>query len=360
VVQYRVLPFEWREEDGAINLARGGFSTRFTDPAVAAFLELLLGRQSGPVDPEALKAELAAPEHDLFERVVEFLAQRRILVAWDLDDAAAQYPAETPRDVFFWEFMESAQTVAARLESIGIAVVGVNETARQLCQSLAASGAGPRLIIDDPLLRNLSLFDGDTVVQERWNNSGSIVAADRWEQALVEHNIGCVVATGDHGGTHHFNRWNARCLEKELHFFPVLLRQYQGLVGPFVIPGETACYACYRARDNSAKPSPSRLPYEQSPTHAWQSAVGYLPPMATMLGALASVELIKFYAQLLPSAASRVIEFNFIGSKATPRPILKVPRCPACSTLNEHARVQILKEPGIASTINDFHREEES
>lgn len=352
---YRVLPFEWHERDGQIHIARGGYTARFTDPAIADMLVALLSTDSEPVDIGAVRATFAAPERPVFDQLVRFLGERRILVALS-DDAAESAPPEGPRDVMFWAFSQSTASVRSQLDAIGICVVGVNRTSAELCRSLIAAGAPPALVIDDPLMRNRDLFDDAQPDAPRWDIDLPVEPVTDWHASMERHGAGCIVATTDHGATHHLKRWNARCLAHGLHFYPVALEQYVGRMGPLLIPGETACYGCLVTRENAARPTASRIPYEASPRHAYDAAAGFLPAMTTALGAMASIELLKFYAHLLPTPADRLVEHNFIGGKSTSRPVLKVPRCPVCSDLLAVPETQILKEPPLVAEISDFHR----
>ena len=67
--------------------------------------------------------------------------------------------------------------------------------------------------------------------------------------------------------------------------------------------------------------------------------------MASALGDVAALELTKHYGYGWASAAvGNTIEMNLLAATMVSRPILKVPGCPVCSSLNSRGRLEILKE----------------
>ena len=67
----------------------------------------------------------------------------------------------------------------------------------------------------------------------------------------LDEGLDCVVATADFSGQQLLRHWNSWCVNRGCTFLPVMLDKGIGCVGPLVVPGETACYECLRARENS-------------------------------------------------------------------------------------------------------------
>ena len=155
-----------------------------------------------------------------------------------------------------------------------------------------------------------------------------------WKDNTDHESLDCLVATSDFGGQSLLREWNQFCVERKRIFLPVVLQDQVGYIGPLVVPGETACFECLLARQNSHKPD--RLPSRKIEEVAYegQSVVGFHPSMAFVLGDIAAFEIIKFFSGALPGwNVGTLIEINLLSTRMTPRKVLKVPRCPVCSPL---------------------------
>jgi bacteriocin biosynthesis cyclodehydratase domain-containing protein len=238
-------------------------------------------------------------------------------------------------------------------------VLGVNAISERLVHGLRLSEARDLQVVDYPLLRNLSFFDVQGRLREgRWRADFPVISTGQWTEASGLKKGDCVVAASEFGGAHLLRKWNEFCVSRELHFYPVVLDRYTGYLGPLTIPGETPCYECARARENAnfQKPELERAREFEAASH--QPAVGAHPCMASMLGELASLELLKFYARLAPPRVDRLIEFNLLGSEMRSRKVLRIPRCSVCSSLFERPGMSTLKHPGVTKEIVDFYRDQ--
>ena len=100
-------------------------------------------------------------------------------------------------------------------------------------------------------------------------------------------------------------------------------------IGPLVLPGETACFACYEGRlrvvspweDDRADPESQSSPYTVD-TPRLNLALGI-----DMLG----LEILKFLTCAgEPVSAGRLWRLNVFSGLLELHPVLKLPRCPAC------------------------------
>ena len=56
--------------------------------------------------------------------------------------------------------------------------------------------------------------------------------------------------------------------------------------------------------------------------------------MASIIGNIAAFELIKYYSEALPFIkVGSLIEVNLLATELKTRKVLKIPRCPTCSSL---------------------------
>ena len=200
---------------------------------------------------------------------------------------------------------------------------------------MTASGLACVEVVDHPPLRNLRLFDRSGSLRDGgWPNDlpGPVAYGEDFASLRPE-GLDCLVATSDIGGMQLLREWNARCVEAGRPFLPVVLQDLIGYVGPFVVPGETACFECLRARQNANMDDPLSQRAAEFSAAEGQAVVGFHPVMATMLGAVAAMELVKHYGIRAPlSKPSTLIEVNMLTSRMEPRRVLKIPRCRVCGT----------------------------
>ena len=161
---------------------------------------------------------------------------------------------------------------------------------------------------------------------------------EKWVQSLKPESLDCLIATSDFGGLQLMRQWNEFCVQHGRHFLPVVLQDLIGYVGPLVIPGETACFECLRARQNANLEEASARRAAEHAAFEGQGIVGCHPAMASVLGDIAAIELTKFYGIRMPIwQVGTLIEVNLLAGRMTPRKVLKVPRCAVCGTLNRAA-----------------------
>jgi thiazole/oxazole-forming peptide maturase SagC family component len=296
--------------------------------------------------------QFSLPNQQMVGELIEQLVTKRMLVANGNFQPTEEGP-ESELEIFYWHFGESAHKVTKRLNSRYIAILGVNCISRQLAASLLASDAINIQVIDFPLLRNLRLFDDHGELETSQWTMALPVVYESWTETLDQTLPDCLIATSDFGGQESLRQWNQFCVERNCHFLPVLLQNLVGFIGPLVIPGETACFECLRARQN-AHFNDAKLERATEETAFYsQPFIGFHPSMASILGDIAAFELTKFYSGVLPKPnVGSLLEVNLLSTCLTARKVLKVPRCLTCSPLNRKASVQVAKNTFSAAREN--------
>jgi thiazole/oxazole-forming peptide maturase SagC family component len=183
------------------------------------------------------------------------------------------------------------------------------------------------------------------------------VAYETWAERLAEHEFSCLVATSDFGGPHLMLEWNRFCVENRLDFLPVVLERFTGTIGPLVIPGETACYECFRLRENANMDAPELERLPETGAAERQGVTGFHPAMANVLGELAAMELCKIYGGGMSWRPNRIIEVNLLGPEIFSRRVFKLPLCPVCSPAVKTSSVYLNKDsfvPGHEINFHDF------
>jgi bacteriocin biosynthesis cyclodehydratase domain-containing protein len=334
--------------DGLL-LKRGRVVVEIQGADAKEAVQLLLARAaSGEATRQSLCELFPAPDRAAIDELLQALERRGILTPRPAGEPAAGGP-EGPLDIFYWHFGKRADQVAGQLNRRAIAIVGVNCVSRQLATALMASGMTTVQIVDYPLLCNLRLVGDDgAVLPNEWPSSlRPPVSYRAWMAGGGAPEEACVVATSDFGGQQLLREWNRYCVETGRHFLPVVLQDLVGQIGPLVIPGETPCLECLRARQNAQMDDPDTQRTPEYVAFEGQGVNGFHPSMASILGDLAAVELLKFYGQLVRSQlAGHLIEVNLLAPQLTVRRVLRAPRCAVCSP--SQTRSPVSQDKGVS------------
>jgi bacteriocin biosynthesis cyclodehydratase domain-containing protein len=185
-----------------------------------------------------------------------------------------------------------------------VAVSGGNATAARLCALLEEAGFGE-------------------------------IVADAEPGALSDR-VPAVVAAVSESGFGALSAWNDFSLEHDVPFLPVAIEDLVAYVGPLVVPHQTACFECFlRRRYSNLDEAEARRPVELR--GGGTPVVGLHPGICAVAAGAAALELSKLF---LPwhgvQQAGHLLTFNLLAGRSGRHRVLKLPRCPACSSL--HAR----------------------
>lgn len=325
---------------GGVLIKRGALETQIAGDRAAEVIHLLAGLLSGPGAIRALVVDsFPAEDRQAIELLLDKLIERRLIVT--VDDGLEAGRAETPLDIFYWNFGEEPHEVAERLAARHIVLIGVNHVSHRLAGSLRASGFHNVDVVDYAMLRNPFFYEGERLDEGHWPAIPPL-AYDEWSEGFDPESIHTLVATSDFGGMHWMREWNELCVTNGILFYPVVLQNMVGYVGPLVMGHETACFECLRIRQNSQMDDPElkraaeRLAWHGQPVNAMH------PSMAAITAEIAAMELTKLHSgAIAPPRYSTLIEVRLLQPEITTHRVLKVPRCTVCSRVNQSARVSI-------------------
>ena len=343
----RALPVQLIETSDGVILKRGCVEIKIAGESAAEAIQIVLNAAGdGGATEEEICQIFAAPDRATVANLIKQLVSRRILVPADMLSDADLETSESSIEVFYWHFGIQPHQAKKHLRGQRMAIMGVNCISRQLASSLAATAVENVEVVDYPLLRNLRMFDEDNkLAVNQWpDHLKPHLDYETWLNDLRPETLGCVVATSDFGGQQLMREWNSFCLEHKCTFLPVVLQDFIGYVGPLIVPGETACYECLRARQNSNMKDPAAQRAAEYVAFEGQEVTGFHPSMASVLGGIAAIELMKFYTTGPPLwRAGALIEVNLLATQLSVRKVLKMPRCRACSALNTQASTSLVK-----------------
>lgn len=329
------LPVQLGELPDGIVLKRGRVEIRISGASAADVVRTIIRTALHGATRTELGSLVAAPERADVLALVDHLVARRILVA-ENDGPGAH--AETQLDVFYWHFGTDRQHAEERLDQQRISVLGVNHIARRLVEGLRAAGVTSCAVLDHPMLRNPEFFgEGDALSERAWPETlGPRPAPVASALDVNPQSTNCLVATSDLGAVRELRAWNEFCVLHGIRFVPVVLADLVGHVGPVVVPGDSACYECLWARLNTHLADPDGHWAAATNGGDGQAVAGLHPSMASILGDIATVELIKLFGLAPPLARfGTLIEVNLLGGAMKTRRVLKVPRCEVCSSRNK-------------------------
>lgn len=341
------LPVQVAEVDGGVILKRGRIQIKISGSYAGEAVRLVLATAVGEGSNRDEILQLFAPlERPTVLVLIEHLINKRILVT-ELDVQNAVGDDESALSIFYWHFGVREQEASRRLNDQRFKIIGVNVISRQLAVSLKRAGINNLDVLDYAPLRNFRFFDDDgmlmdaewpTFLQAPSELSGGAAQLDA-------ESVDCLIATSDSAGSAPMREFNEFCVRHGRLFFPIVLQDLIGHVGPLVVSGETACLECFRARQNAHATDLDAQLEVESAVFAGQSKAAFLPSMASILGDIAAVELIKFFGLGPPlSRVGTVITVNLLASEMTTRKVLRVPRCPICSPLIVRASTSTIKK----------------
>jgi bacteriocin biosynthesis cyclodehydratase domain-containing protein len=306
-------------------------------------LEDIKRRVAGIFDPQDIEDSLS------------LLARHHILA----DAEREAFPPELgerlePQLAYLREVSPDPAQVIERLAEARVTVVGLGAVGTVAATALAAAKVGRVRCVDgsavspaDPFLAQI--FSLDDVGRGRADvtctritmvNPTTLVEpladelqTDEDVATAIEGSdfvLGCL----DPGLTSITYRLNRACLTQGVPWSVGSATAFEGIVGPTVIPHETACYLCYQMRTVACADDPgdalSELKRQDSSRTDASRYRENLPFGSGIVGQLLALEAFKALIGLRPPTAGRILTVDFFGSAMKQHVVLRKPRCPAC------------------------------
>jgi bacteriocin biosynthesis cyclodehydratase domain-containing protein len=331
-----MLPVHVIEHRGGAILKRGSLETRIGGERALEVLHRIIDEARDGAPLERLRERFIEAERPTIDYLLKQLIERRLLVPMDYWPSGG----ETPEAIFYWEFGQDAGAVRNRLNEAQLVIVGVNEITREMVRVLLRGGFEHVVVVDYPMFRNQRLFgDGGALDLRSWGEPPPLSLAE-WQESATVDSVDCLIATSDHGGLHWMRQWNQFCAENRLDFFPVVIQDLIGYIGPYIIPGETACFECLRARQNSHLDRPEEQRAFEAVACEAQGVVGLHPAMSGAVANVAAMELVNLFGRTLPfTQVASLVELNLVVPRMVARKVLRIPNCAVCRTLGENAPI---------------------
>ncbi|MGO9232209.1 MAG: TOMM precursor leader peptide-binding protein [Bryobacteraceae bacterium] len=146
-----------------------------------------------------------------------------------------------------------------------------------------------------------------------------------------------------------FHPWlemlNTAALSLRVPWTSVALLDGNGVhVGPTIRPGVTACYKCFEQRFKSNLVCIDAENAFEAYVHDRMTRIdfGFLPPVAEIVAGFAAIEVVRTLSpDTVAQTSGRLMVFSIDDFTATYHPVLKLPRCPACSPVRDQPRPRV-------------------
>lgn len=143
--------------------------------------------------------------------------------------------------------------------------------------------------------------------------------------------VDCLIACQDTTGFRSFEAINEACLETQTRWMHVSISGTKGVMGPTIVPWQSACYVCYEKRLASNAPElESYLAYQKQVDSS--KSEGILNPLWSTLAEQVVLEMARIVSGFAPpKTIGRLYEFEATTPLAEGHDVLRLPRCPACN-----------------------------
>ena len=328
------------DEVGAATFRRGNTKVELTSPIQAkACLDILNAFQFPGLDLDdfILKFETTAVE------AVSSLIDQMKMSGFLVPDGTV---VDNPEATFWRDFLQSRATIDDGASRLEVVMVGKSHLTERVAESLQAAGAKIDSWIDDPMLRGPAL---ETLKTSQWTLSEGVSLAPRDDL-----NLRLIIACTDIGAETHLRPWNEFCVDNNIHFLPISLKDNKVNMGPYVRPHENACFECARGRINANAVTVDRADEEHR--HLVPHAFGWHPILLDTAASLATAEVLRQTFGCLPALRPDHIIADPIGTGTVMRHgVLRLPRCPVCSPIKRHSAPMVVdSEDRNAALIAEY------
>lgn len=218
---------------------------------------------------------------------------------------------------FFSHFVLDPAGTLALLHKARVALIGSDSMTSRIHKGLLGMGFGSLVEIE-----GLSAKTAYDRTQFHKEVTGQLKDVD------------LLIACQDSSDFRFFQNLNAACLETQTRWMHVALSGTKGIMGPSIIPYQSACYICYDKRLASNAPELQSYVGFRKQTSATTSSKseGFLNPLWSTLAEQVTLEMARIISGFAPpKTIGRLYEFEATTPLVEGHDVLRLPRCPACS-----------------------------
>ncbi len=231
---------------------------------------------------------------------------------------------------FFAAFENNGNVYQARLKQHHLGLFVVGDMAETIARAVAPLGIG-----------NITLFQHG---REAAGKVGEIVChpltsldSEHLLTLVQQHKLSYVAGVAAAVTCRLWESLNQVCLAAQLPMTRVEVAPLRSEIGPTVLPGRSACYQCFDLRRQSLKISYDEYKNLEAHLHKNDSLRPFVvhPLFVETTASMAAYEIMRVMSgYFYPQTYNQVVQFDFLTMEIVKHPVLKLPRCPACSPVN--------------------------
>ncbi len=357
---YRVIPVQ---EDKLL-LQGGGNTLVLSGDSVREFIPRLISYLDGDLTVEQILLRLPDVEPNVVLEALTFFQERNLLedIATKITDI---YHDRYAYQTSFWlSISNDRYHYQNKLAKAQVAIFGLGAIGSMVASSLALAGVGRIDLIDRKKVAAADQLSGSYTLQHIGQYRA--VVMKEYLTALNDL-IHCESLTGDTGEVKDIiplldgcdmalvcsdspttiteELLNEAALELDIPWSRGSIDHYHGVIGPTVIPKQTACFTCFNLRLRSnATYIEDAVAYDKHlrEHESMDEEVALLVPCAGLIAhhlALETLKVITGFAY--PISAGAFLSLNSFTGELTRHVVLKLPRCPGCSIVSNYPRMKI-------------------
>lgn len=319
---------------------------------VASKLPEVLPLLDGTRTIEAVAETVGGGYRPELDHLLRALAEKGLLGEGD-GRGADRGPGDRRHERAYWAVASrGAGDPMRRLGSSVVLVIGLGGVGTSLVRALASAGVGTILGVDPGRVREsdetLGYDRADVGKSRAEATAARINEAGRASFRPVAVRVGAsgavadlvkeahlVAVAGDNMALAPYETINELCLRHGTPWVSARIDRNRGIIGPFVVPGQSACFTCFelRSRANSEHPADHEATYRR-----WRQTDGLpddwptIAPALHLVGNTLALDVLRVLGHRDVSAAlGRVLYVEFQTLASSVHPVLKLPRCPSCS-----------------------------
>lgn len=335
----------------------GGRVTALKGKAVSELIPKLLPYLNGKNSIPEIVERLKEFGENNVTAAIQALNSRGLLV----DDAVEPSYDISPPEIeryerrfnFFSHYSEDKYQPQGLLMDSRVLVIGTGEIGIQVILSLIESGVGKVKTVGSGMVQRRELgsffreMDVGKLKSEVFRERGPhfnpnvelesvdlVLTSAREVETIIE-DTDLVVVCWDNPAVSIFEWVNKACLKKKIRWTSVGLNGIEMIMGPSIIPYETACFSCYSLRRKANEVFYHEyLAFENYLRENPSSAVDYgaLIPSSKIAANICAFEIIGILSNyVIPISYGKLITLDLLNFEASIQDVLKIPLCPDCS-----------------------------
>lgn len=354
----RVSEEELRFEAGADTVVLKGRS-------VSEVLPSLLNCLDGVTDIARIKERMPDVEPTVVDDALLLLTKYNLL-----DERSHKLPESLPPDVasrienqsnFWLSVRNDRYAMQEALWSATVTVIGIGGVGATAASLLAAAGVGQLTLVDhrktkasDQLYgvldsdggapktyRTFRLGEKLASTKTRIRTNEELITTAEQLRAVIE-GSNLIILAEDSRMASSARLLNEACLDLEIPWITAHVDHSRGVIGPLIVPRQTACFTCYEYRCKGNNPYfSSGADQSKEDADALRSSA-LLGPFAGFVGNYLALEAMKQLTGFAyPSTTGRIHAVDFFTMESEIHDVLKLPRCPACGPLRDKPLMKV-------------------